>query len=272
MYPVLMIAIMLFSFAATQFFGGNGFMAVYLAAVILGNQDLIHKRQLVRWFDGIAWFMQITLFITLGLLVFPSKLVPIIGIGLGMSVFMMLIARPLSVFISLVFFKGRRRGKWFISWVGLRGAVPIVFATYPLLAGVEKAHMIFNIVFFVSVTSVVIQGTTVSLVAKKLRLLLPVKVRRPTHTDFELADTVKSELVEIVMPKNSDAVGRQIVDLGFPKTALISILKRDGKFLSPNGATVLREGDVLLVISETKNALKKVYEVLDIHPETDSGS
>jgi len=99
-----------------------------------------------------------------------------------------------------------------------------------------------------------------------------VKVRRPTHTDFELADTIKSELVEIVIPNNSSAVGRQIVDLGFPKTALISILKRDGKFISPNGATVLREGDVLLVISETKNALKKVYEVLDINPETDSGS
>jgi cell volume regulation protein A len=270
MYPVLMIAIMLFSFSATQFVGGNGFMAVYLAAVILGNQDLIHKRQLIRWFDGVAWFMQITLFITLGLLVFPSELLPIMGIGLGMAVFMILIARPLSVFISLIFFRGRRRGKLFLSWVGLRGAVPIVFATYPLLAGVEKAHMIFNIVFFVSVTSVVIQGTTVPWVAKRLRLILPVKVKRPTHTDFELADTIKSEFVEIQLPADSHAVGKQIVELGFPKTALISIIKRDGKYISPIGSTVLNDGDTLLVISENKSSLKQVYKVLEIKPEAES--
>ncbi len=267
MYPVLMIAIMLFSFSATQFSGGNGFMAVYLAAVILGNQELIHKRQLIRWFDGLAWFMQITLFITLGLLVFPSQLPPIMAIGLGISAFMMLVARPLSVLISLLFFKGRRRGKWFISWVGLRGAVPIVFATYPLLAGLEKAQAIFNIVFFVSVTSVVIQGTTVPLVARRLRLLLPARVKRPTHADFELADTVKSELVEIQLSKGSRAIGKQIVQLGFPKTALISIIKRNGQFITPHGATVLNEGDLLFVIAETKNSLKKVYDVLGIERE-----
>jgi cell volume regulation protein A len=262
MYPVLMISIMFFSFAATQFAGGNGFMAVYLAAVILGNQELIHKRQLIRWFDGIAWFMQITLFIALGMLVFPSQLLPIMGIGLGMSVFMIVVARPLSVFISLIFFRGRRRGKWFISWVGLRGAVPIVFAMYPLLAGVEKANVIFNIVFFVSVTSVVIQGTTVPWVARRLRLSLPVRVKRQTHTDFELADTIKSELVEIQLSKDSHVIGKQIVQLGFPKTALISLIKRNGKFISPNGSTVLNEGDTLMVIAETKNSLQKVYEVL----------
>ncbi len=269
MYPVLMIAIMIFSFSATQFAGGNGFMAVYLAAVILGNQELIHKRQLVRWFDGVAWFMQITLFITLGLLAFPSELLPVMGIGLGMSVFMILVARPLSVFLSLAFFRGRRRGKWFISWVGLRGAVPIVFATYPLLAGIEKARMIFNIVFFVSVTSVVIQGTTVPLVARWLRLILPAKAKRQTHADFELADTVKSELVEIELSKDSGAVGKQIVDLGFPKTALISIIRREGKYITPNGSTVLNEGDTLLVISENKASLKKVYESLELNPEAE---
>ncbi len=269
MYPVLMIAIMLFSFAAAQFAHGNGFMAVYLAAVILGNQELIHKRQLVRWFDGIAWFMQIALFIALGLLVFPSQLLPIMGIGLSMSLFMILIARPLSVFLSLIFFRGRRRGKWFISWVGLRGAVPIVFATYPLLAGIEKAHMIFNIVFFVSVTSVVIQGTTVPWAAKLLRLSLPVKVKRQTRADLELADTIKSKLLEIELTRDSGAAGKQIVDLGFPKTALISIIKRNGKFVTPSGSTVLNEGDILLIIYESETSLTKVYEALKIKPETD---
>lgn len=269
LYPVLMIAIMIFSFSATQFIGGNGFMAVYLSAVILGNQELIHKRQLIRWFDGMAWFMQIALFITLGLLVFPSQLIPIIGIGLGMSAFMIVVARPLSVLISLAFFRGRRRGKWFISWVGLRGAVPIVLATFPMLAGVEKAQMFFNIVFFVSLTSVVIQGTTVPLVAERLRLLLPKNVKRRTHTDIELSESIKSEAVEIRLPNESRAAGKEIVQLGFPNTAVISIIKRNGKYITPSGSTVLNAGDILLVLSETKSAVKKVYECLEIEPETD---
>lgn len=269
LYPVLMIAIMLFSFSATQFIGGNGFMAVYLAAVILGNQELIHKRQLIRWFDGMAWFMQIALFITLGLLVFPSQLIPVIGIGLGMSAFMIFVARPLSVHISLIFFRGRRRGKWFISWVGLRGAVPIVLATFPMLAGVEKAQMFFNIVFFVSVTSVVIQGTTVPLVARRMRLLLPLKVKRRTHADIELSESIKSESVEIRLSRDSHAVGKEIVRLGFPNTALISIIKRNGKYITPTGSTVLNAGDILLVLSETKSVLKKVYECLGMEPEAD---
>jgi cell volume regulation protein A len=264
MYPVLMTAIMFFSFAATSFAGGNGFMAVYLTSVILGNTELIHKKQILRWFDGMAWFMQITLFVTLGLLVFPSQLPPIMGIGLGIAAFMILIARPFSVFASLIFLKGKRRGKWFISWVGLRGAVPIVFATYPLLAGLAKAQTIFNIVFFVSLTSVVIQGTTVPFVARKLRLLLPERVKRRTPAEIELTDSIKSEFVEIELSTGSYAVGRKIVELGFPKTALISIIKRNGKFITPHGSTVLIAGDVLLVISETKSGLKRVYEALNI--------
>lgn len=264
MYPVLMIAIMFFSYSATTLAGGNGFMAVYLTAIVLGNKDLIHKRQLFRWFDGSAWFMQIALFVTLGLLVFPSHLIPVIGTGLLMSAFMMIVARPISVFASLIFFRGKRRGKWFISWVGLRGAVPIVFATYPLLAGVEKAQTMFNIVFFVSLTSVAIQGTTIPFVAGKLRLLLPERVKRRTQADIELSETVKSELVEIELSDASYAAGKKIVDLGFPKTASISLIKRDGKFITPNGSTVLNAGDVLLVISESKKALHLVYDCLKI--------
>lgn len=262
MYPVLMIAIMFFSYAATSVVGGNGFMAVYLAAVVLGNTDLIHKRQLLRWFDGMAWFMQIALFITLGLLVFPSQLLPVMGVGVSMSAFMMLVARPASVFASLIFFRGKRRGKWFISWVGLRGAVPIVFATFPLLAGVEKAQTMFNIVFFVSLTSVAIQGTTIPFVAGKLRLLLPERVKRRTQVDIELSETMKSELMEIELMRGSYAIGKRIVDLGFPKTALISLIKRRGKFITPSGSTVLEEGDMLLVISESKSSLQKVYGCL----------
>jgi potassium/hydrogen antiporter len=147
LYVVLVIAIMFFSFSSTDFLGGNGFLAVYICAVYLGNQNLIHKKKYIKSFDSFAWMMQIALFVTLGLLVFPSEIVPVLVIGILVSAFLILVARPLGVFLSLVFFKVKRRHMMFISWVGLRGAVPIVFATYPLLAGAEKAHMIFNIVF-----------------------------------------------------------------------------------------------------------------------------
>ncbi|MBS1231963.1 MAG: potassium/proton antiporter [Bacteroidetes bacterium] len=135
LYIVLLIAIMFFSFAATDLVDGNGFLAVYLCAIYLGNQDLIHKKKILKSFDSFAWLMQIVLFLTLGLLVYPSQIVPVIGIGLLISAFLIIVARPLAVFISLFSFKLQNRTRWFISWVGLRGGVPIVFATYPLLAG-----------------------------------------------------------------------------------------------------------------------------------------
>lgn len=168
LYPVLVIALMFLTFSATNFVGGNGFLAIYICAVYLGNQNLIHKRTILKFYDGLAWLMQIVLFLTLGLLVFPSHILPVVGIGLLVSVFLIIIARPLSVFLSLLPFRMPIRSRFYISWVGLRGAVPIVFATYPLLAGIDKADMIFNIVFFVSVSSVLLQGTTLGIVAKWL--------------------------------------------------------------------------------------------------------
>src|SRR5690606_34246428 len=134
LYPVLVIALMFITFSVTSSLGGNGFLAIYICAVFLGNQDLIHKKAIMRMFDGLAWLMQIVLFLTLGLLVFPTHIVPIIGVGLLISLFLILIARPLGVILSLLPFRMKARKRFYISWVGLRGAVPIVFATYPLLA------------------------------------------------------------------------------------------------------------------------------------------
>lgn len=176
LYPVLVISLMFITFSATDFAGGNGFLAIYICAVYLGNQDLIYKETILKMYDGLALLMQIILFLTLGLLVFPSQIVPYIGIGLLISLFLILVARPISVLISLCFFKMTLRTRLYISWVGLRGAVPIVFATYPLLEGIDKAHMIFNIVFFISVTSVLIQGTTLTIIAKWLKIALPEKI------------------------------------------------------------------------------------------------
>lgn len=266
LYPVLGIALMFLSFSATNFIGGNGFLSVYISAIYLGNQDLLHKKTIIKAFDGFAWLMQIVLFLTLGLLVFPSKVIPLMGIGLLISAFLILIARPLSVFISLAFFKVKNRSRWFISWVGLRGAVPIVFATYPLLAGIEKSQVIFNIVFFISLTSVIIQGTTLSTVAKWLHVGLPEKVKQKSPIDSLLNDGVKSELTEISIAPESSAVGKRIVDLNFPKSAVIPMIKRKGQFLTPNGSTIIEGSDILVILSNNKESLNLVGKALS-HPE-----
>ena len=171
LYPVLFISIMFITFSVTQLIYGNGFLAIYICAVYLGNKEFPQKKEVFSMFDGTAWLMQIILFLTLGLLVFPSQVIPVAGIGILISLFQILISRPVSVFISLAPFKTNLKSKVFISWVGLRGAVPIVFATYPLIAGIDKAGMIFNIVFFISVSSVLIQGTTLGFVAKLLGII-----------------------------------------------------------------------------------------------------
>lgn len=264
LYTVLVIAIMFFTFSATDFVGGNGFLAVYLSAVYLGNQELIHKKKIIKAFDGFAWLMQIVLFLTLGLLVFPSNILPVVGIGMVVSLFLIVVARPVSIYLCLTPFRVQHRLKMLISWVGLRGAVPIVFATYPLLAGADTAPMIFNIVFFVSVTSVLIQGTTLPVVAKWLHLTLPVGIKPRTPTDIELEDSVKKYLTEITIPHQSSANGKQVVQLGLPPSAVISFIRRDNKYITPNGATVLEPMDKLFVLSESRADLKKVLDCLDI--------
>ncbi len=262
LYPVLAIAIMFFSFSATDFIGGNGFLSVYITAVYLGNQHLIHKRTILQQFDGFAWLMQIVLFLTLGLLVFPSQILPVINIGLIISVFLMLVARPVSVFLSLAFFKMHNRYRWLISWVGLRGAVPIVFATYPLLAGVEKSQMIFNIVFFISLTSVLIQGTTLPKIAKWLHVALPAKVKPKSPVDELLSNDIKTEYAEITVSKNSPIIGKRIIDLNFPQKSLVVLIKRNGTFISPTGKTIIKENDVLMVLSEDKESMDKVKNMV----------
>jgi cell volume regulation protein A len=259
LYPVLVISLMFFTWSVTDFvIKANGFLAVYISAVYLGNQHIIHKRTIMQVFDGLAWLMQIILFLTLGLLVFPSHILPVIVTGLLISAFLIFVARPLSTFISLLPYKENKRNIAFISWVGLRGAVPIVFATYPLLAGIDKAGMIFNIVFFVSLTSVLIQGTTLPAMAKWLRVAVPGEDRENTPPDIELSSRLKSEMMEIVLKPECPALGRKIVDIDFPPSATIAIIVRDGKFIIPNGSTVIEHGDKLIVLAESKASLEQV--------------
>ncbi len=260
LYPVLVIALMFIIFSATDFVGGNGFLAIYICAVYLGNQDLIHKKTILKMYDGLAWLMEIVLFLTLGLLVFPSQVFPFMGMGLLISLFLIFIARPVSVFLSLVFFKMELRRRFYISWVGLRGAVPIVFATYPLLAGIDKANMIFNIVFFISVTSVLIQGTTLSVVAKWFKVALPEKEKPVSEVDYFTVESPKSNLQEFTILQDYFAVNKRIVDLNFPKDAFIVIIQRKDQYIRPGGSTVIETGDILSVAMDSPED----YEAVEI--------
>lgn len=263
LYPVLVIALMFITFSATDAVGGNGFLAIYICAVYLGNQDLIHKSTILKMFDGMAWLMQIVLFLTLGLLVFPSQILPYLGIGLLISVFLILVARPVSVLLSLMFFKMKLGRRFYISWVGLRGAVPIVFATYPLLAGIDKANIIFSIVFFISVSSVLIQGTTLSIFAKWLNVALPEEVKPIAENDRYILNLPKSAMEEVTVAPYSFAVEKRIIDLHFPRSAFIVMIKRNGKFVRPGGATVIEANDILVLLLDNEESLKEVNEILD---------
>jgi len=265
LYPVLILALVFFTFSFTDFIGGNGFLAVYIAAIILGNSNFLHKKSLMRFYDGQAWLMQIVMFLTLGLLVYPSQIVPVIGPGVLISLFLIFIARPLAVMISLAFFRDLNiRKKLFISWVGLRGAVPIIFSTYPLIAGVPSAGNIFNLVFFISASSVLLQGTTLSTIGKWLHVSVPEKLKRKFPLDIELKENFNSELVELDIPDNSPAIGKAVMELDLPKSALIVLIHRDGKYITANGATQIEPKDHLLIMADSKKTVSKVHQRFNV--------
>jgi cell volume regulation protein A len=264
LYPVLTLGLAMFTYSVTHSIGGNGFLAIYLCAIILGNSNIVHKRSLIKFYDGQAWLMQIILFLTLGLLVFPSRIIPLIGMGLLISAFLIFVARPISVFASLSFFKSNVRSKLFISWVGLRGSVPIVFATYPLIAGIPKAELIFNLVFFISISSVLLQGTTLSYVAKMLHVTVPAKIKRRIGLDFETIDHIKSEMLEVMVTENSKAIGKRILELEIPSTVNIIAIKRGEVYIVPTGSTRIQSEDTLHVLAEDERSLELLGEALDV--------
>lgn len=255
LYFALVISLMFITFSFTDFIGGNGFLAIYICAVYLGNQELMHKKSILKLYDGLSWLMQIVLFLTLGLLVFPSEILPVFWIGLFVSLFLIFVARPLSVFISLAFFKMKLKKRLYISWVGLRGAVPIVFATYPLIAGIEKANMIFNIVFFVSVSSVLLQGTTLGIIAKWLKVSLPSRVK-PMGIEKLTLNEPKDLMKELQICTTSKAINKKIVDLNLPDDLTIALVARDGKYIVPTGQFVLQESDSLFVLANKYEQLE----------------
>ncbi|MDR1356786.1 MAG: potassium/proton antiporter [Tannerellaceae bacterium] len=262
-YPILLLAGAIFIFAATTLCKGNGYLGVYVAGLIVGNARIVQKKRTSMFFDGFTWLFQIVMFLMLGLLVNPHELLPVAGIALGIGVFIIVFARPLSVFISLIPFKNFSfKGKLYISWVGLRGAVPIIFAIYPLTANLTHAGMIFNVVFFITILSLLIQGTTVVSVAKLLKL-----TETPERKDvfgIELPDGIKSAMSEIDVTKEVLMHGNKLMEFSLPDHTLAVMVMRDNHYFVPKGKTILHEGDKLLVISDNDDALLQAYQALGI--------
>lgn len=263
LYSILLLAFIFFIFSFTDMLKGNGYLAVYLAGLVVGNAKVVHRRSMATFFDGFTWLFQIVMFLTLGLLVTPSELPPVIGIGLIIGFFVIILARPISVFLCLLpFRKFSTRARLYVSWVGLRGAVPIIFATYPLLAGVGHAEVIFNVVFLITLISLLIQGTTVGFMAKWLGLVAPNKGEK--NFDVQLPEEIKSSMSEIEINDIFLANGNRLMDMPLPDNTLAVMVKRDNNFFVPKGHTQLKTGDKLLVISDNEEALKKYYESLGI--------
>lgn len=261
LYVVLTLAATMLTYAATALVGGNGFLAVYLAGIVVGNRNIVHKRSILRFHDGIAWLMQIAMFLTLGLLVFPSQLLAVAPVGLLVALFLVLVARPLSVIGSLIWFRRSLRELFMVSWAGLRGAVPIVLATFPLTSGIPGATTIFNIVFFVVLVSVLLQGMSINWVAHWLGLNTDEPRRADPHT-FVPDVRLNSRLFEVIVPQESSLVGSSLLELGLPRGVLVVQIQRDGAVLIPNGSTVLRTGDHLLVLAtpDAQSALEQLCD------------
>jgi len=266
LYSVMLLAVMFFLFGFTSFIGGNGYLAVYAGGLLMGNQRFVHKRSSKKFFNGLSWLFQIIMFLTLGLLVNPKELLPIAGVGILVGVFMILVSRPLAVLLSLSpFRKMTFKAKFFTSWVGLRGAVPIIFATYPWISQVPHAKTMFNIVFFITILSLMIQGTTVSAMAHWLKLALPsVKSNKLKEFDVEFSDEIKSAMSEITVKPEMLSSGKRVMDISLPDRTLVVMVKRDQRYFIPRGNTQLEVGDSVLVITDDEEALKETYRQLGI--------
>jgi cell volume regulation protein A len=261
LYPVLTLSSVLFIYGLIAFLGGNGFLGIYIAGLLMGNKNFVHKKSLLRFHDGVAWLMQIVMFLILGLQVFPSQLVPVIGSGLLLSALLMVAARPIAVFLCLGLSPFSLKERILIAWVGLRGAVPIILATFPLLANVSDAGHIFNLVFFIVLTSVLLQGTSLPLVVRWLGLARPQSFKPRYPLEFEEGEGIETTLMDFVIPYNSGVVGKPILELGFPEQSVIALIVRDDQHIVPTGSTILEPGDVLLVVLN-KESISEVNKIL----------
>ena len=252
LYPIMAVAICFLTFSLTDTLGGNGYLAIYVTGIVIGNEKVSFRRETITFIDGLSWLCQIVMFLMLGLLVNPLEMWQVAGMALLIGLFMIVVARPISVFFSLIPFSNIPfKGKVFISWVGLRGAVPILFATYPVVAGLEDHHTIFNIVFFITILSLLDQGTTIKSMAQYLKLSEPL-LNAVSDFGVEIPEDSGSSLKDLYVTATMLEKGCFVRDLHLPQGQLVMMVKRDNELLVPNGQLELREGDHLLIIQETK--------------------
>jgi cell volume regulation protein A len=252
LYPILVLSFVFITFTSTDMLHGNGYLAVYILGVVVGNARLVFRKEINTFMNGLTWFFQIVMFLSLGLLVNPREMLGVSVSALLIGLFMIFVARPLSVGLCLVPFRNMSvKAKCFVSWVGLRGAVPIIFATYPVVAEIPGSKIIFNIVFFITLISLIFQGMTIASVARWLNLDLP-QEKEGNEFGVEIPDEIDSQLTDVTLTAEMLQDGNRLMDMHISKGTLVMLVKRGKEFIIPNGRMELKVGDKLLYISENK--------------------
>ena len=252
LYPILLLSLVFITFTITDMLHGNGYLAVYILGVVVGNARLMFRKEINTFMNGLTWFGQIVMFLSLGLLVNPHEMLEVSISAMLIGLFMIFVARPLTVGLCLLPFRQMTfKAKCFVSWVGLRGAVPIIFATYPVVSEIPGSQIIFNIVFFITLLSLIFQGMTIAPVAKWLSLDLP---QEKEGNDFgvEIPEEIDSQLTDVTLTAEMLENGNRLMDMNISKGTLVMLVKRGSEFMIPNGRMELKVGDKLLYISENK--------------------
>ena len=256
LYPILLLSLVFITFTVTDLLKGNGYLAVYITGVVVGNARVAYRKEINTFMNGLTWLFQIVMFLSLGLLVNPHEMLEVAPVALLIGLFMIVVARPISVFACLLpFRKMTNHARWFVAWVGLRGAVPIIFATYPVVAEIPGSNQIFNIVFFITLLSLIFQGMTIASGARVLHLDLP-EEKEGNEFGVELPDEIDSQLMDQTLTAEMLENGNRLVDMDIPRGTLVMLVKRGNEFIIPNGQVELHVGDKLLYISENKKENK----------------
>lgn len=253
LYPVFTLAWVLFAFAVSSKVGANGYLCVYLLGIVANTKEFVFKRSLISFHDGVAWFAQVVIFLTLGLLAFPSQFGEVALVGVGVALITMFIARPVAVLLSLIFSrKFSLKEKTFISWVGLRGTVPIILATYPMAAEIESASFIFNIVFFIVLLSVLVQGVTLNPLAK----VLGIKQidEKPQSSNLPIS---YNTFRQYALKSDSAVIGKNIAELNLSGDFIILIVKRAGEYIKASGSLIFEENDLLLILCDDEETFEE---------------